>query len=142
MFLRSPLQQGPAARACLSLLAALLVTTASPRAHAQASEASALSLLPIAMVSAAPVALLVAGAKLTVVSVEASAEGSVWVLERAADGARATLKVAGHSAVAVGTALTVSAMSAGWVLSAAGEAIACIPDEIGASLFYNERVTR
>jgi hypothetical protein len=38
--------------------------------------------------------------------------------------------------------VTVTAMSAGWVLSAAGQAIACIPNEVGASLLYNERVTR
>jgi hypothetical protein len=36
----------------------------------------------------------------------------------------------------------VTAVSAGWVLSAAGQALAFIPNELGASLLYNERITR
>jgi hypothetical protein len=92
--------------------------------------------------NAAPALVLSAGATLSVVAVEASAEGTVWVLERASDGARASIKLAGHSATAVGTGVVVTAMSAGWLLSAAGQAIAFIPNEIGKSLLYNERVTR
>jgi hypothetical protein len=130
-------------RARVALLVTFIAVAAcAPDARAQASEASALSLLPVAVVSAAPVALFASGVTLTVVGVEASAQGVVWVLERASDGARATLKLAGQASVAVGTAVTVTAMSAGWVLSAAGQAIACIPNEVGASLLYNERVTR
>jgi hypothetical protein len=34
------------------------------------------------------------------------------------------------------------ASTAGWVLSAAGQAVAFIPNEIGKALLYNERVTR
>ena len=79
---------------------------------------------------------------LTVAAVEASAKGSVWVLERASDGARCSLEVAGGVSAAVGTGLLVTAVSAGWVLSAAGTAVAFIPNAIGASLLYNERVTR
>jgi hypothetical protein len=33
-------------------------------------------------------------------------------------------------------------LSTGWVLSAAGEAIAFVPNEIGRALLYNERITR
>ena len=51
---------------------------------------------------------------------------------RAADGA-STL---------VGTAVVVTAISSGRVLSAAGQAIAFIPNELGAALLYNERITR
>ena len=83
---------------------------------------------------------------LTVVAVEASAEGTVWVLERASDGARASVTLAAAAAgglsVAAGTAVVVTAFSAGWVLSAAGKAIAFIPNEIGAALLHNERLTR
>jgi hypothetical protein len=81
-----------------------------------------------------------------VVSVQASAVGTVWVLERASDGARATLNFSGHavgaSLAAAGTAVLVSAVSTGWLISAAGQAIAFVPNQIGASLLYNERVTR
>ena len=125
--------------------AALAMACAAPvavHAHGGASELSAISLLPVAVVVAAPAMVLSAGATLTVVSVEASAQGTVWVLERASDGVRASVELAAGSAVAVGTAVMVTAVSTGWILSAAGQAIAFVPNEIGASLLYNERVTR
>ena len=49
--------------------------------------------------------------------------------------------IAGAS-VAAGTVVVVTALSTGWVLSAAGEAIAFVPNEIGRALLYNERITR
>ncbi|MFN8900021.1 MAG: hypothetical protein ACK5YM_18360 [Pseudomonadota bacterium] len=113
------------------------------RAHVTASEASsALSLLPVAVSVAAPVLLVAGAGGFTVVSVAASAEGSVWVLERASDGARASVRFAGHASAAVGAAVVVAAVSTGWVLSAAGAAIAFIPNELGRALLHNERVTR
>ena len=112
------------------------------QAHPNASDASALSMLPIAVSVAAPVMFISGGAMLTVVAVEASAEGTVWVLERVSDGVRASITVAGGVSVAVGTAVAVTAISAGWVLSAAGQAIAFIPNQLGTALLYNERVTR
>jgi len=132
-----------------SLIAAAVLASSlgSARAHPpNASDASALSMLPVAVSVAAPVMILSAGALLTVVAVEASATGTVWVLERASDGARTSVtlsaQAAGGLSVAAGTAVLVTAFSAGWVLSAAGKAIAFIPNEIGAALLYNERVTR
>ena len=84
---------------------------------------------------------------LTVVSVQASAVGTVWVLERASDGARASIRprrpgrqAASRSPPAPRSSVT--AISTGWVLSAASEAIAFIPNEIGSALLYNERITR
>ncbi len=77
---------------------------------------------------------------------EATSAGTVWVLERASDGARASVTlsgaVVGGVSVAAGTAVLVTAFSAGWVLSATGQAICFIPNEIGKALLYNERVTR
>src|SRR5881392_4066714 len=82
-----------------------------------ASDASALSMLPIAVSVAAPAMILSAGATLTVVAVEASVDGTVWVLERASDGARASVtlsaQAAGALSVAAGTAVVVTAFSAG-----------------------------
>jgi hypothetical protein len=134
-------------RLALPLLLSTLLAVNPARAHPpNASDASALSMLPIAVSVAAPAMLLSAGAMLTVVAVEASAAGVVCILERASDGARASVTLSTQGAAAlsigVGTAVTVSAFSAGWVLSAAGRAIAYIPNEIGAALLYNERVTR
>jgi hypothetical protein len=132
-------------------LAGALLLVGSAHAHppspSDASEASALSVaVPVAVSVAGPVMLLSGAAALTVVSVEASAEGTVWVLERASDGARIVLRFAGAAAggvsVAAGTVVTCAVLGTGWLLSAAGEVIAFIPNEIGASLVYNERITR
>jgi hypothetical protein len=70
----------------------------------------------------------------------------VWVLERASDGTRASVTLSGQLAggvsVVAGTAVLVTAFSAGWVLSAAGQAIAYIPNQIGQALLHNERIVR
>ncbi|MDM0121073.1 hypothetical protein [Variovorax arabinosiphilus] len=138
----------------VSLLAACTVFSA----QAQSEASAALSLLPVASVVgtasvagatasavvAVPVALSVGGAALTVVAVEASAEGTVYLLARASDGARASVHLAGAaaqgSAIAVGTVVTVSVIGSGVVLSAAGEMIAFIPNTIGRALLHNERL--
>lgn len=114
---------------------------------ADLSAASGLSLsVPVAISVTAPAALLVSGATFTVVAIEALAEGAVWVLERASDGLRVSVRfgseVAGASAVAVGTVIVTTTVAAGCVLSAAGEAIAFIPNELGRSLLHDERITR
>lgn len=132
--------------ASTAVAALLALNLASANAQSEASALSALSALPIAVSVAAPVMILSAGVTLTVVAVEASATGAVWVLERASDGARAALRLsaqaAGGLSVAAGTAVVVTAVSTGWVLSTASRAIAFVPNEIGAALLYNERVTR
>lgn len=138
----------------VSLLAACTVFSA----QAQSEASAALSLLPVASVVgtasvagatasavvAVPVALSVGGAALTVVAVEASAEGTVYLLARASDGARASIHLVGAaaqgSAIAVGTVVTVGVIGSGVVLSAAGEMIAFIPNTIGRALLHNERL--
>lgn len=131
------------------LLAPAAAVLATPtRAHGGASEASAASSLflslPVAVLSAAPVMILSAGATLTVVAVEASATGTVWVLRRASDGLTASLQfsggVAAASAVVAGTAVSVTVISAGWLLSVAGEVLCLVPNALGESLLYNERI--
>ncbi|WP_235513915.1 hypothetical protein [Aquabacterium parvum] len=131
--------------ACAGL--ALLGATQRAFAHPnQASEASALSMLPVAVSVTAP-ALLVSGTvALSVVAIQATADGMVWVLERASDGARISVKWAslsvGMASVAVGTVVTVSAVSAGWLLSTAGEVIALVPNTLGRALLHHEEVQR
>jgi hypothetical protein len=131
-------------RGVVAALFALSLNAA--QAQSEASALSALSGLPIAVSLTAPALVFSVGAMLTVVAVEASAAGTVWVLERASDGALITLRVsaqaAGGLSVMAGTTVLVTAISAGWVLSAAGAAIAFVPNEIGAALLYNERITR
>ncbi len=136
----------------LALAVALAAAGALPGAPALAhgpstgSDLSAASMLPIAVSVMAPVALISAGAALTVVAVEGASAGTVWVLERASDGVRASVTLSAEAArglsVAVGTVVVVSAVTAGWVLSAAGQAVAFIPNELGKALLHNERITR
>lgn len=144
-----------------SLCAALVVGAAPARAQSEAS--LVLSALPVASVvgtagavagsavagaaavSALPVALAVSGAVLVVKTVEVSARGTVIVLERASDGARASVALSGQAAagasVGVGTVVAVSVIGAGVVLSAAGEVLCFIPNELGRALLHNERIT-
>jgi hypothetical protein len=128
-------------------------------AHAQSEASAALSLLPVASVVGAtsvvggaasaalalPAALSVGGAALSVVAVEAAVDGTVYLLERASDGARVSVKVLGRVAdrasVMVGTAVTVSVIGTGVVLSAAGEVLAFVPNAIGRALLYNEKLS-
>lgn len=140
----------------LSTLLATGLNTAHAQSDASAA-ASMLSALPVASIvaetgasakdaSALPAAFSLAGATLSIVAVEASATGTVYVLERVSDGVRASIrvvgKVAGQASLAVGTAVTVSAFAAGVVLSAAGQVLAFVPNAVGKALLHNEQVTR
>jgi len=127
-------------------VAASMALAGPAAAQSTISEASALSTLPIAISVAAPVVLLSAGAMLTIVAVEATSAGTVWVLERGADGAQASVRLIGQgvagATIVAGTVVVATALSTGWVLSAAGQAIAFIPNDLGRALLYNERITR
>ncbi|MBP6677222.1 MAG: hypothetical protein KA185_18220 [Vitreoscilla sp.] len=138
-----------AARASACLLFAALLATAgtSARPHGNpSSDLSAASAVPVAISIAAPSMVLMAGAQLVVLSVQATARGSVWVLERVADGVRFSVEVVGQSLVAVGTGVTVLVMGTGWLLSTAAEggsqALCFVPNEVGRALLHNEQVTQ
>ena len=130
----------------LVLSLALLSANLPAAAQSDLSEASALSALPVAVSVAAPVMILSGGVLLSVVAVEASANGTVWIVERASDGARASLRFSGQlaqsSLLAVGGTITMTALSTGYVLSAAGQAIAFVPNAIGRALTHHEPITR
>jgi hypothetical protein len=145
--------------ACLIAAVVLAGTAASFNAQAQseASALSAVSTLPVASVVvgasatgasvvAVPVVLSTAGTVLVVKTVESTARGTLYVLERASDGARASIEVVGRGVAGVsmvaGTVVVVSVVGAGVVLSAAGEAIAFIPNALGRALLHNERLTQ
>ncbi|MDP3813093.1 MAG: hypothetical protein Q8Q78_18990 [Hydrogenophaga sp.] len=142
-------------RSIAATAAVAFALVASP-ARAQSEVSVALSALPVASVvgaasvgaaavSVVPVALSVAGATLVVKVVEITASGMVYVLERVSDGAQASVQVSGRTASAVsmgiGTAVVVSVIGTGVLLSAAGEVLAFIPNELGRALLHNERIT-
>ena len=131
----------------VSMALPMACVTAPAMAHDDGlSEASALSALPVAMSVSAPVMLVAGASMMTVVAISVVADGTVWVLQRASDGARISVKWTGLSvgmaSVAVGTAITVTAVSAGWVLSTAGEVLALIPNALGKALLHHERVLK
>lgn len=131
------------------------------RAQSEASALSALSALPLASVVvgasavagsavagsvvAVPLVLSTAGAVLVVKTVESTVRGTLYVLERASDGAQASIEIVGRgvggASLAVGSSVTVSVVGAGVLLSAAGEAIAFLPNALGRALLHNERLT-
>lgn len=134
-----------------------------PAAQAQSEASTSVSLLPVASVvvtasalqgvagdaSAAvvalPVALSVTGAVLTVTAVQASARGSVIVLERASDGVAVSLELSGlavgNALLSVGSAITTTVIASGVILSAAGEAVAFLPNAIGQTLLFNQQIS-
>ncbi|MDQ7745234.1 hypothetical protein [Hydrogenophaga pseudoflava] len=145
------------------LAASLSAALVSAPVRAQSEASLVLSALPVASVvgtasavagsaaagavavSVVPAALAVSGAVLVVKAVEVSARGTVIVLERASDGARASVELSGHVAsgvaTSVGTVVAVSVIGAGVLLSAAGEVLCFIPNELGRALLHNERLT-
>lgn len=137
----------------LLLAASLSAALVSAPARAQSEASLVLSALPVASVvgagaaavSAVPAALAFSGAVLVVKAVEVSARGTVIVLERASDGARVSVELSGRAAsgvvASVGTMVAVSVIGAGVVLSAAGEVLCFIPNELGRALLHNERLT-
>ncbi|GKT25426.1 hypothetical protein [Acidovorax sp. SUPP3334] len=134
-----------------------LVFAAAP-ARAQSEVSAGLSLLPVASVVgtasvastavgavvAVPAALSVGGAVLTVKAVQASANGTVYLLERVSDGAQVSVEVAGRAASgtvhAVGASVACSVIGAGVVLSVAAEVAAFVPNALGRALLHNERL--
>jgi len=137
------------------LMAVLIVATLGMMpvlntAHAADSTASArpsdnLSTASGTVVSGS-VNVLAASGELIVVGVEQSARGVSVVVKNAADvsGEVVTVLLDGAAAasVAVGSALRASATGVGYVLVAAGKAIAFIPNEIGQSLLHQSSYTR
>lgn len=125
-------------------------------ALAQSDASLALSALPLASAVAGasldgaqgavglPLALSQGGGQLVVKAVNASANGTGYVLERVSDGAMATVNLSANAvgavSVGVGTVVESSAMGAGVILSVAGEVLAFIPNAVGEALLHNERL--
>jgi len=127
-------------------LALGLVASGVARAESDPSRASEESLVPVAISVALPVVLVAGAGSIVVTGVQASADGVVWFVENAADGVKGSIRFAADavsaSAMVAGTVVVVTVVGTGMLLSAAGHVIAFIPNEIGRSLSYNQRVSR
>ena len=101
--------------------------------------------LPVAASMVGTASIFAAGATLVVVSVQITASGTVWVLQRVSDGVRVSVRWTAEGAkaasMAAGTTLQVAAISAGWLLVVGSEPMAFVPNEVGQSLIYSEKLT-
>jgi hypothetical protein len=88
--------------------------------------------------------MVAASGAIVVTSVEAVGEGVVVVLKGASDAGQASIRLTGKAAeglsVAAGTAVSVVAVSTGYMLVLSGKAIAFIPNEAGKALLHHSRV--
>ncbi|MEY4754128.1 MAG: hypothetical protein RJA44_1803 [Pseudomonadota bacterium] len=133
-----------------ALLLAALIATLPLQAPAQgaatdASTASSVALsLPVAAVAVSSLVVIGTAGALVVVSVQASATGTAWVLERASDGSRVVLNFSGDAArtvsTATGRALTVVTLSTGHMLMDGSRVVCFVPNEIGRPLLHHERL--
>jgi len=133
-------------RTTVCLLAAAAMLQICGSASAQSEGASEASMAPVALSVAAPASVLVGGAVFTVKSVQASAHGTVIVLQGTANASEMSIEVsadmASKSATIAGKAATASVVASGTIISVSGEVIAFIPSEIGRALLHSERITR
>lgn len=122
------------AASAVSAIPMAVVVSAGMAANSTAKDASTLGL-------SVPVALAVAGERLIVDMASSTAKGVSYGLRRASDGATVSIEIAGVTAgkasLAVGSVVTVVAITGGVILSAAGEAIAFVPNKVGKTLLHN-----
>ena len=137
-----------------TIIPALLMCLAcSVAPHAQAtgdqgsralSNASGLVAQGSATVVYGSLSAVAASGTIVVESVQVAGDASMVVLAGASDAASATLRLSGKAiegaSVVAGASVVVMAVSTGYVLVAAGQVIAFIPNEIGRSLLHHSRV--
>ena len=97
-----------------------------------------------AIVVAGSLSMLVASGQVVVASVETVGEGIVVVLKGASEAGGASIRMSAKAAeglsLAVGTMVSVVAMSTGHMLVLSGKAIAFIPNEVGKALLHHSKV--
>jgi succinate dehydrogenase/fumarate reductase cytochrome b subunit len=146
------------------LLIAAAVTTSLTiatisSASAQSEVSAAMSMLPIASVvlagagasavggavSGIPAALSDTGSVVIVKAIQSTAKGSVYVLERSSDGASTAIEIGGlaiaGASLVVGSAIAITAINVGVILSYHGAALAFVPNDVGRGLFFQQRLT-
>ena len=113
------------------------------RASQGSSTASQASFAGSGMVVEGVSSLVLVGGELVVDAVKTVGEKSVLVLRNVADGSRVSVQITGEvigaTSMAIGTTVVVVATATGSLLSAAGQAIAFIPNEVGKSLLFHAR---
>lgn len=124
-----------------------LSLSSSPPAFGQsnaASQASAISIEPSEVSAAAAIEVLPAGSTLIVTAMRPVGEIVELSVETAGHASIIGLKVSAATAraigVTVGTTLAVTAVSAGWLISAGGEVVAFVPDRLARALTHHREL--
>jgi hypothetical protein len=134
-----------------TILPALLMCLVCSAAQAEGdqgssalSNASGLIAQGSATVVYGSLSAVAASGTVVVESVQVAGDASMIVLAGASDAASATLRLSGKAiegaSVVAGASVVVMAVSTGYVLVAAGQVIAFVPNEIGRSLLHHSRV--
>lgn len=112
--------------------------------HAQSTPSNA-SAVSVAVSVLVPAAFISEGGKYVVKGVQASGEGTVYVLEKISDGVRGSLTIAGNvsgaASVGVGASVTFVATASGTLMVSAGKVLAIIPNELGRALLKSDKLS-
>lgn len=111
-------------------------------AQSTASDMSAISVVASVV---APAYFISEGGEYLVKGVEASGNGTLYVLEKVGTGVRGSVTVAANASgavsVGVGDILSTTATAAGMLLVSAGRVLAIIPTELGKSLMKSKKIS-
>lgn len=134
----------PALMLCLACAAPPAASAHDEQGSTALSNASGLIAEGSATVVGGSLSAVAASGTVVVESVQVVGDASIVVLKGASNAAGATLRlssdvVAGASLVAGGSVVLV-AVSTGYVLVAAGQVLAFVPNEIGRALLHHTRV--
>lgn len=114
--------------------------------HAMSQASGASIAAPIAIVSVGASAVVATAGVVTIKSVQLIGTGTRVVVENVARGVAATLEFTGKSAGAfaagIGDTLRVVPLTTGIVFYEAKRAVAWVPNDRGANLSHNERLTQ
>ena len=128
----------------LTLSCVLIAALLSAPVHAQSrkSDASTVSVVVSVML---PAAFISEGGRYVVKGVEASADGTVYVLEKVGEGIRGSVtvgaNVSGAASVGVGESVSFVTSASGTLLAASGKVLAIIPNALGRALLKSEKLS-
>ncbi|MES2148575.1 MAG: hypothetical protein V4508_02165 [Pseudomonadota bacterium] len=133
---------------CALLLACAVCAAqaAEQQGSSELSNASELVAEGSALVVYGSLSAVAASGTVLVESVETAGDASLLVLAGASNAGRAAVRLSGRAARGAsnlaGSAISVVALSTGFVLVAAGQVIAFIPNEMGKALLHHSRAGR
>lgn len=130
--------------ACLACSVTPQVQASGDQAASALSNASSLVAQGSATVLYGSLSAVAASGAVVIESVQLAGDASMVVLAGASDAASATLRLSGKAiegaSLVAGASVVVLAVSTGYVLVAAGQVLAFVPNEIGRSLLHHSRV--